>query len=193
MKSLHICLFAATALTALAAGPALADYKVGDRVECNWKSGGKYYSGRVGEKEGSNLFIKYDDGDKEHTTDSMCRPLAAASSGGLGEGSKVECRWKNGSTWYPGVIAERTGKQVFIHYKDGDKENTTLDKCRAAGGSSATTEAGELGVGSAVSCKWKNGGTWYPGVIAEKTGSKVFINYNDGDKEHTTLSKCRAR
>ena len=164
----------------------LADYKVGDRVECNWKSGGKFYSGRVGAKESGKLFINYDDGDKEHTTADMCRPLE--SSGGLGEGSSVECRWKNGTTWYPGTIAKKTGKQVFIHYNDGDKEDTTLDKCRAAGGSS-----GGLDVGAAVSCNWKGGGTWYPGVIAEKTGNKVFIQYNDGDKEHTTLGMCRPR
>lgn len=43
---------------------------------------------------------------------------------------RVECRWKNGSTWYQGVIAEKTGNQVFIHYNDGDKEHTTIDKCQ---------------------------------------------------------------
>ena len=181
MKSLKICLFAAIALTS---GSVMADYHVGDRVECNWKGGGKYYAGRVGAKEGGKLFINYDDGDKEHTTAAMCHPVASA----LGEGSSVECRWKNGSTWYPGVITEKTGNQVFINYNDGDKENTTLDKCRASGAASDTLE-----VGSAVSCNWKGGGTWYPGVIAEKTGSKVFINYNDGDKEHTNLSMCRPR
>ena len=167
MKSLKICLFAAIALTS---GSVMADYHVGDRVECNWKSGGKYYAGRVGAKEGSKLFINYDDGDKEHTTAAMCHPVAST----LGEGSSVECRWKNGATWYPGVITEKTGNQVFINYNDGDAPDT-------------------LEVGSAVSCKWKGGGTWYPGVIAEKTGSKVFINYNDGDKEHTNLSMCRPR
>ncbi len=107
-------------------------YEVGDKVECNWKSGGKYYPGRVNAAEGSKLFIHYNDGDKEHTTASKCRPLedADADAGPMKVGSRVECRWKNGSTWYPGVIAEKTGKQVFIRYNDGDKENTTLSKCR---------------------------------------------------------------
>lgn len=171
----------------LASGQAMA-YKIGDRVECNWKDGNRYYSGRVAAMEGPKLFIQYDDGDKEHTMESKCRPLATGNA--LVQGSRVECRWKNGSTWYKGVIAEKTGQQVFIHYNDGDKENTTLDKCRGLGGDAPS---GSLMQGSLVLCNWKGGGKWYPGVIAEKTGSAVFIKYNDGDQENTSIDMCRAR
>lgn len=179
MKS-RALLLASLALLSI---PAFADYKVGDSVECNWKSGGRYYPGKVAATENGKLFIHYNDGDKEHTTESMCRPGTARGS--MAEGSSVECQWKNGKTWYPGVIAEKTGKQVFIHYNDGDKEHTTVDKCRI--------RAGAMEEGSAVSCNWKGGGTWYPGVIAEKTGNAVYIHYNDGDKEHTQLSMCQPR
>jgi hypothetical protein len=103
---------------------------------------------------------------------------------------RVECRWKNGSTWYPGVIAEKTGNQVFIHYNDGGKEHTTIGKCRKIGGHAPT---GSLVKGSSVSCYWKGGKTLFPGVIKEKTGNQVFIHYNDGDKEHTTLDMCVPR
>ena len=129
MKKMHIWLFA---VLALVAGSAMADYGVGDAVECNWKGGGKYYPGRVAAKEGAKLFIHYNDGDKEHTIDAMCRPMGGggASTGDMMEGSRVSCRWKNGNTWYPGVIVEKTGSRVYIHYNDGDKEHTTLSKCR---------------------------------------------------------------
>ena len=103
---------------------------------------------------------------------------------------RVECRWKNGTTWYPGIIAEKTGSQVFIHYNDGDKEHTTINKCRKTGSSAPT---GSLVKGSRVSCYWKGGKTLFPGVIKEKTGNQVFIHYNDGDKEHTTLDMCLPR
>lgn len=103
---------------------------------------------------------------------------------------RVECRWKNGSKWYSGVIAEKTGKQVFIHYDDGDKEHTTISKCRKLGDA---PPRGSLKKGSKVSCYWKGGRTLYPGVIKEKTGNQVFIHYNDGDKEHTTIDKCIPR
>jgi nitrite reductase/ring-hydroxylating ferredoxin subunit len=182
-------IFLFTALTLLA-GPVLADYKTGDSVECNWKNGGRYYPGKVASEEGGKLFIHYNDGDKEHTTAANCRPGGAAASGALVKGSAVECLWKNGRTWFPGVIAEKTGKQVFIHYNDGDKEHTKVDKCRARGG---VAPSGAMEKGSAVSCNWKGGGTWYPGVIADKTGDAVFIHFNDGDKEHTKLSMCRPR
>ncbi len=178
------------AMLALLAAPAFADFKVGDAVECNWKNGGKNYPGRVAAIDGGKLFIHYNDGDKEHTTGAMCQPLAVAANAPLDKGSSVECLWKGGKTWYPGVIAEKTGKQVFIHYNDGDKEHTSIGKCRAKGAAAPT---GSLGKGSPVSCNWKGGGTWFPGVIAEKTGDAVFIHYNDGDKEHTKLSSCRPR
>jgi hypothetical protein len=114
----------------LSAGSAMADFGVGESVECNWKGGGKYYPGRIVAMEGAKLFIHYNDGDKEHTVASMCR-ASGGSGGAMMEGSAVSCRWKNGNTWYPGVIVEKTGSRVFIHYNDGDKEHTTLSKCRS--------------------------------------------------------------
>ncbi len=128
MKAMLMCLLG---VFMLAASPVFADFNVGDRVECNWKGGGKYYSGTVAAKEAGKIFIQYDDGDKEHTYPDMCYAKGGSSGrGGMAVGSNVECRWKNGRTWYPGVIAEKTGTRVFIHYNDGDKEHTTLNKCR---------------------------------------------------------------
>lgn len=112
--------------------------------------------------------------------------LLSGSAAAFEVGDRVECNWKNGGRMYPGIIAEKTGAAVFIHYNDGDKEHTTIHKCRLLGSS------GFMVKGSKVSCRWK-GGSWYPGVIAEKTGNSVFIHYNDGDKEHTTLDMCKPR
>lgn len=123
MKKTHLLLLG----LAFVSGSAMAQIEIGSRVECNWKNGGRWYTGTVAEKTGAAVFIKYDDGDKEHTTVDKCRAL---SVGPMGKGSMVSCRWKNGSTWYPGVIMEKTGNAVFIHYNDGDKEHTTIDKCR---------------------------------------------------------------
>ena len=51
-----------------------SSYKVGDSVSCNWKGGGTWYPGTIAEKTGNAVFIHYNDGDKEHTKLSMCRP-----------------------------------------------------------------------------------------------------------------------
>lgn len=93
----------------------------------------------------------------------------------LNVNDRVVCRWKNGSTWYPGVIVEKTGRQVFIHYDDGDKEHTTVDKClKRDGASSQEYEVGEL-----VRIKWK--GSWWDGsIIAVNKNKKTYKIHYDG-------------
>jgi hypothetical protein len=49
--------------------------KPGDVVFGRWRSGNRYYRGRITERKGSNIFIHYDDGDKEWTKISMVRVL----------------------------------------------------------------------------------------------------------------------
>lgn len=46
--------------------------------------------------------------------------------------------------------------------------------------------------GARVSCNWKNKGKWYPGKVAKVKGKKIYIKYDDGDKETTTHSSCVA-
>lgn len=84
----------------------------------------------------------------------------------LNVNDRVACRWKNGSTWYPGVIVEKTGRQVFIHYDDGDKEHTTVDKCQKRDGASSL----EYEVGELVKIKWK--GSWWDGSIIDVNKNK---------------------
>jgi len=49
------------------------NWTVGTRVQCNWKGGGKYYSGTITEMDGESIHISYDDGDQEDSTISFCR------------------------------------------------------------------------------------------------------------------------
>jgi ribosomal protein L21E len=168
---------------------------VGDKAQVLWK--GTWYPAKVTNvnDDQSKCYIRYDGYGSnwdEWVGADRFKKAGGTPSGAIVQGSKVQCLWKNGGTWYSGVVAEKTGNAVFIHYNDGDKEHTTVDKCRPTGGSVSATPSAPMEKGSAVSCKWK-GGSWYPGVIAEKTGNSVFIHYNDGDKEHTKLSMCRPR
>jgi len=43
-------------------------FKVGDRIQGNWKGGGKYYPGKIARLNGNKVYIQYDDGDVESTT-----------------------------------------------------------------------------------------------------------------------------
>jgi len=49
------------------------DWKVGTRVQCNWKGRGRYYTGTITVKESNFVHISYDDGDQEDTSISRCR------------------------------------------------------------------------------------------------------------------------
>jgi hypothetical protein len=49
------------------------DWRVGTRVECNFKNSGKWFSGRITRLNNENLSVAYDDGDKENTKTGACR------------------------------------------------------------------------------------------------------------------------
>ena len=48
------------------------DWRVGSKVECNWKGQG-WYRGKITALSGEKLSIAYDDGDKETTKTGRCR------------------------------------------------------------------------------------------------------------------------
>lgn len=119
-------------------GTTTAAFAVGDRVSCNWKGGGTFYDGRVGElRAGGRVFIQYDDGDVEETSPALCRTLASAAPVAtnaaplLQPGDRVSCNWLGKGTLYNGRVAElRAGGRVFIQYDDGDQEETSPGMCR---------------------------------------------------------------
>ena len=49
------------------------DWRVGSVVECRWKSGAKWYRGKITALSDDRLSIAYDDGDREKTKTGMCR------------------------------------------------------------------------------------------------------------------------
>ncbi len=127
----RIPVLAAVLLSTLAAAPICADpgdLEVGARVQCDFKGLGKYYPGVIAGKEGDRVFVRYDDGDEEHTTIGQCR--LEADPAGLDVGARVQCDFKGLGKYYPGVIASKEGDRVFIRYDDGDEEHTTIGQCR---------------------------------------------------------------
>lgn len=49
------------------------DWKIGMKVECNYKGAGDWYRGTISSLAGEKIGIAYDDGDKETTKTSRCR------------------------------------------------------------------------------------------------------------------------
>jgi hypothetical protein len=119
--------------------------------------------------------------------------------GPLAVGDRVSCNWKGGGTYYDGRVAELRGGNVFIHYDDGDTEETAPSMCRllekgSGAGSPAIASGGGngFGEGARVSCDWKGGGTYYDGTVgAVRPDGRILVNYDDGDVEETTPDRCR--
>ena len=64
-----------------------SSWRAGSRVSCNWLGLGTYYNGTVAARMGSQLSIKYDDGDEEVTSTSQCRLVSG--SGKFQEGKII--------------------------------------------------------------------------------------------------------
>ena len=49
------------------------NWKVGSKIQCNWKRAGVYYSGTIKKMKVEWIHMKYDDGDQEKTGIGRCR------------------------------------------------------------------------------------------------------------------------
>jgi len=107
--------------------------------------------------------------------------LLFAAGGGASAGDRVLGQWHDG-LWYPATVRSVIGGELQLAFDDGDRRTANLSQVRPV----------DWNVGTRVQCNWKGHGKYYPGVIGRKDGDQVFINYNDGDKELTTIGRCRS-
>jgi len=90
-----------------------------------YRNGAYWFPGIVQSDNSGRVTIAYDNGDRETL------PANLVKAYNWGVGTRVECNWKNGGTWYAGKITALRGGAVSIAYDDGDKENTSTGKCRS--------------------------------------------------------------
>lgn len=94
---------------------------------------------------------------------------------------RILANWTHDVYWYPATIHQIEGARIYIHFDDGDKEWTDADRLLEM----------DLDIGDRVHCRWKGGPVYYPGRIAQKDGGKIYIEYDDGDVEWTTIAFVR--
>lgn len=84
--------------------------------------------------------------------------------------------------WHPATIESvKGGVSYKVRFAKGDRYDVD-----------ASVISGDyIRAGTRISGNWLGKGVWYSGVIASRDGDNVKINYDDGDKETTTLSKIR--
>src|SRR5262249_53070491 len=152
------------------------------RVFGRWQGGPLYYPGTVTAKRGEEIHIHYDDGDEEWTTLSMVRldrgpPAWHVGDRGLAHWP-AEPFW-----WYPGVIREVQDSELLLHFDDGDRASV----------SPGAVLARRISDGCRVFGRWKGGPRYYPGIVTQQRGEEIYIEYDDGDEEWTTVGMVRVQ
>ena len=110
------------------------------------------------------------------------RPFAGGSAASeASTGDRVLGQWHDG-LWYPATIRSASGNELQLAFDDGDRRTANPSQVRPL----------DWQVGTRVSCNWLGRGKYYRGVIGRKNGDQIFINYDDGDKEQTTVGRCRS-
>lgn len=120
-----ILLAAAAAACLLPTTSALAQER-GDWVLAPWQGSSQLFPGVIQSNNGRSLDIRFDDGTRETVAIRETRPFDWRS------GTRVECRWQNGTTWYSGRITmmAQDGLTMDVAYDDGDRERTNTGRCR---------------------------------------------------------------
>jgi hypothetical protein len=75
----------------------------------------------VGPVAATQVYVYFDDGNRGWAPKEQVRPLQIVRVG-----SRIQCRWQGGSNYYPGVITQMRGDQIFVQYDDGDSEWNTI-------------------------------------------------------------------
>jgi hypothetical protein len=97
------------------------------------------------------------------------------------KGSRVLAQQPKDQYWYPATVLSAEGDEVEVHFEDGSADSLDGKQVLPL----------TLTIGNKVESNFQGGGAYYPGQITKQDGDKVFIHYNDGDEEWTTMSQVR--
>jgi Domain of unknown function (DUF4537) len=162
------------------------ELEVGDRIQGRWKAGADFYPGVVAQRDGEVVTIDYDDGDRETTLVRLLRLERddwlpdTPPPVNLDAGDRVLGCWFDGF-WYPGVILSVEGKRVHVLFDDNDQAFVTWDKVRPL----------EIAVGDRVFCRFKGGPFYHPGEVVRRHGERIFVAYEDGREEWSSVRLVR--
>lgn len=97
-------------------GPPAPGWSVGQRVLARWHPEVYSYPGTIAALFGERYQVNFDDGDRALVTGDDLAPLDVTV------GSRVFGRWRGGNLYYPGVVVQQSGENIYIQYDDGDEE-----------------------------------------------------------------------
>jgi hypothetical protein len=136
----------------------------------------------IGEDANERIRVIYADSAFGHEGAVMRLHYGAKPGGELTIGKRVLAEWE-ANLYYPGTIRDQAEGKYLVVFDDGDSARL---------GSGQITPL-DIKVGSRVFGRWKGGNAYFPGRVTEQNGEKIFIVYDDGDKEWTTISMVRVK
>jgi hypothetical protein len=98
---------------------------------------------------------------------------------GWHSGDRVIGQWPDGEC-YPATVESLRGNDYKLAFDDGDTAVVTRHQIHPF----------NWRQGSRVQCKWQNGNLYYSGAITSINSRSLNINYDDGDRETTTVRAC---
>jgi hypothetical protein len=136
--------------------------------------------------DGEGLDVEYQDGERETNTSvsraRLWRCPVRIREFPFGEGERVLALDVDGFV-YPAEILSVEEDRVLVQFLDGPERQLTPELIRSF----------ELHVGSRVECRWKGGPAYFPGVLGKVEGERVFLRYDDGDEEWTSIRLVRLK
>ena len=164
---------------------------VGDRIAVRLPGGSAYTPGRVLRRDGERINVQFDDGTDEQTSLGMIRvdptnwkdPGGAAPPSRWIVGDRVLAKWSGDVFWYPGTIQALDGDRLHVYFDDGDHEWMPSER----------VAENDLTAGSRVYARFQRGPVYFPGRITRREGDRIWVDYDDGHKEETTIAVVRVR
>ncbi len=96
-------------------------------------------------------------------------------------GDRVLVNWSGDDYWYPGTIIDESDGKYHIIFDDFDREWVSINQI----------SYDELAAGDQVESRWQGNTSYYSGTIQERRGNAIYILYDDGDEEITTINHVR--
>jgi hypothetical protein len=103
-------------------------------------------------------------------------------------GDRIEGRWKNGTTYYPGVVSATNENGSYqINFDDGCFEpNEPEAHLRAVVVVASSSTEATFAIGDRIEGRWKGGATWYPGLVSRINPNGTYqIKFDDGCVEES--------
>jgi hypothetical protein len=154
---------------------------VGGRVFARWQEGPFYYPGRITRVEDERIHVKYDDGEEEWTTLQMIRLRRGNDPMPWKLGQRVLAHWAPEPFFYPAKIHAIKEDYLHVLFDDGDQAWVMPEQIREL----------RIDVGTRVFARWQGGPYYYPADVAEQRGDRIFVRYDDGRQEWSSIKLVR--